>query len=322
MKNLKRIITCFVWLALCASCGNDSGLEKEIAKIPVDVEIIRFDRIFDNATPSDLPQLKTEFSLFFPERFHDSIWTQQFTDTLQKQLRNEVFKAYPAEEELASDLANLFQHIKYYYGNFTVPKIYTATSDVDYRTKVVSREGLLVLELDNYLGSDHFFYAGISKFISKNMKPEMLVSDVATSYTRNYVDVPKQRSLLAQMIYFGKELYLKDLWLPNTEDYLKIGYTDAELNWAQENEAQIWRYFVEEELLYSTDAGLAGRFITPAPFSKFNLELDNESPGMIGRYMGWQILRSYVKNNEVPLEELMNMNPEELFKNSKYKPNK
>ena len=36
---------------------------------------------------------------------------------------------------------------------------------------------------------------------------------------------------------------------------------------------------------------------------------------------GWQIVRSYMKNNDVSLPELA-MDAEELFKNSNYKPKK
>ncbi len=124
------------------------------------------------------------------------------------------------------------------------------------------------------------------------------------------------------MVYFGKELYLKDLWLPTTSDAEKIGYTEAQLEWAKANEADMWRYFVERELLYSTSAKLPIQFINPAPFSKFYLEIDNESPGMVGRYLGWQIVRSYMENNNASLEALFTMKAEELFEKSKYKPAK
>jgi uncharacterized protein YjaZ len=84
----------------------------------------------------------------------------------------------------------------------------------------------------------------------------------------------------------------------------------------------MWRYFLEDQLLYSTDSKLANRFINPAPFSKFYLEIDNESPGRVGAWIGWQIVRSYMKNNEVSLKQLLVMDATEIFNNSKYKPKK
>ena len=311
------IISFFVF-----SCNTKSELEKEIEKIPVTVDIIRFDKEFAAAGPSDLERLKSEFPVFFPKQFHDSIWLFRMSDTLQRQLSEEVVKKFPSEEMIADELYPLFQHIKYYFPQFRSPTILTTTSDVDYNNKVILSDSLLILSLDNYLGTEHEFYGGIKKYIAQNLKESQLAPDVAEAYARQLVSKPRQRSLLAQMIFFGKELYLKDLWLPNTSDAEKIGYTEEQLAWATENEAEMWRYFVENEILYSTDAKLPARFISPAPFSKFYLEIDNESPGMIGRYLGWQIVRAYMKNNEVTVEQLLVKNANDLFTESKYKPKK
>ena len=89
------------------------------------------------------------------------------------------------------------------------------------------------------------------------------------------------------------------------------------------NESYIWRYFIERELLFSTDLKLSGRFITPAPFSKFYLEdIDAESPGRLGQYIGWQIVRAYMQQNDVSLKDMLLKSPEEIFNNSKFKPRK
>jgi len=74
--------------------------------------------------------------------------------------------------------------------------------------------------------------------------------------------------------------------------------------------------------LYDTDQKLIPRFINPAPFSKFYLEIDNESPGKVGSWIGWQIVRSFMENNDVSLQQLLQMDNKELFEKSKYKPKK
>ena len=124
------------------------------------------------------------------------------------------------------------------------------------------------------------------------------------------------------MIYYGKILYLKKLWLPQTKSNELIGYTEQEIQWASSNEAEVWRNFVENEYLFSTQPKLIQRFISPAPFSKFYLEIDNESPGMIGKYIGWQIVKSFMKKNTVNIRQLMIIPADELFNKSKYKPKK
>ncbi|MNT45968.1 hypothetical protein D3C72_1825850 [compost metagenome] len=102
-----------------------------------------------------------------------------------------------------------------------------------------------------------------------------------------------------------------------------MGYTPEQIKWCGENEAYMWRYFIENEMLYNEDPKLRARFIAPAPFSKFFLEIDNDSPGRVGAWIGWQMVRSYMKNNsDVSLAELFKLEPKEIFEKSKYKPKK
>ncbi len=311
-----------VFLAIFYSCNHQNQVEKEIEKIPIDLELLRFDKEFANATPADLPTLKASFPAFFPTQYNDSIWIGKLTDTLQNQLEEEVLRTFPKDETLKSTLVPLFQHIKYYFPQFKTPVVVTTTSDVDYRNKVILADSMLILGLDNYLGSKHRFYEGIDKYISKEMEPSQLAPDIAETYARIFIKPPNKASFLGQIVYYGKQLYLLDLWLPKTPDAEKIGYTEAEFQWATENEQYMWRYFVEKELLYSTDPKLGARFISPAPFSKFYLEIDNESPGMLGRYLGWQIVRAYMDNNDTTVQQLMVTEADDIFKNSKYKPKK
>ena len=120
-----------------------------------------------------------------------------------------------------------------------------------------------------------------------------------------------------------KVLYFEDKVIPFKAENERISYTEKQINWAKNNEASIWSYFVERELLFSTSAKLPSRFINPAPFSKFYLEdIDSESPGKIGQYMGWQIVKAYMQHNDTLLKDMLIMNAEDIFNKSKFKPKK
>ena len=112
------------------------------------------------------------------------------------------------------------------------------------------------------------------------------------------------------------------LLLPEISDDEIIGYTEEQWNWAEMSESNIWKYFVQNELLYSTDPELSRRFIDEAPFSKFYLEVDRDSPGRIGSWFGWSIAQAFMSNENPGIRELISIDNEELFKKSKYKPAK
>jgi gliding motility-associated lipoprotein GldB len=320
--DCKPLILLFIYM-LSAGCEeNGKQVSDAVLNTPVEIRLNRFDVAFDQMETEGLPALKANYPYLFPEQYPDSIWLAKHRDSLQREIRAEVRQAFSNFKPLTAELEILFKHIRYYFPEESLPEITTLTNDVDYHNRVILTDSLLLISLDNYLGADHRFYSNMDRYIAKELDSRYLSSDVATAFARRWVPFPAERSFIAQMIYYGKILYLKDLLLPLASDAVKIGYDDAELQWALDNEGQIWRYFIERELLYNTDRELAPRFLDPAPFSKFRLLLDNESPGRLGRYMGWQIVRSYMETNEVPLEKMLGLSGEELFKNSNYKPPK
>ncbi len=302
------------------SCAEEDKVAEEIAKIEVNVEVSRFDQEFAETKVENLNVIKNKYPYLFPKQYPDSIWEAKLNDTIQIELNTEVQKVFPTFDKEKEELTLLFKHIKYYYPQFTIPKIVTLTSDVRYSSRVILADSLLLIGLDNYLGKEHRFYVGFQNYVAKGLDKQFLASDVATEFAATVMPKQTGRTFIEQIIYYGKELYLKDKLLPFETEAQRIGYTLEELEWAQVNEEQIWRYFVERELLYSTDKQLQPRFLDPAPFSKFQLELDSESPGGTGRYIGWQIVRAFMSNNEVTLQQLMNIPAEEIFKKSNYKP--
>ncbi|MEM9075708.1 MAG: gliding motility lipoprotein GldB [Bacteroidota bacterium] len=311
----------FVFLLSVVGCKKEDETEKKIASLPVDIEVYRFDREFATAQPDEIPNLKSKYPYLFPEQFPDSIWEAKLKDTLQIELSEEVDRAFGTFSQQNEELESLFKHISFYFPNTGIPKVITLISDVRYEDRIILTDSLLLLGLDNYLGQDHRFYEGIASYVAQSLDKKYLVSDVANAFAKKVLKYPRNRTFLSRMIYYGKELYLKDKLLPANSDAQKINYTEEQTDWAQANEEQIWRFFVERELLYSTESSLDRRFLDPAPFSKFQLALDNESPGRLGRYMGWQIVRAFMeKNPEVELIELLDMPADELFKKSNYKP--
>ena len=320
---MKPIMFLFIMLFTVVSCEDENKLENEIAKINLDINVERFDKVFAEASITDFSKLKRAYPFMFSEIDSDSIWIETKKDTLQIQLLDEVSKIFPDIAETELEIESLFNHIKYYFPEFNVPRVITTTSYVDYRNKVIVTDTITVIALDTYLGSDHDFYGGIQRYLRENFSPSQIVVDLAGEYAEKYIYQKQNRTLLDEMIYFGKQLYFKDITIPFKTEAERISYSQAQLDWAIANESYIWRYFIERELLFSTDSELPSRFISPAPFSKFYLEeIDAESPGRIGQYIGWQIVKAYMQQNDVTLKDLLILSPEDIFNNSKFKPRK
>ena len=321
--SMKPRLLFLIVFIIIASCKKDKTLEQDIARINTDIKIERFDALFAQVTSNKLPDLKTAYPFMFSEKYTDSFWLAKKTDTLQILLFKEVNNVFLDIKDTETEIESLFNHLKYYFPEFKPPRIITTTNDVDYRNRVIVTDTVAVIALDSYLGTNHEFYGGIANFLKANLNKGQIVVDLTDEYAKKYTYHPERNTLLDEMIYFGKLLYFKDVMLPFKSEAERIGYTENELNWALSNESYIWRYFVSRELLFSTDSKIPGRFINPAPFSKFYLEdIDTDSPGRLGQYIGWQIVRAYMDQNDVLLKDMLIKSTEDIFNNSKFKPRK
>ena len=317
----------FTWpflMILCVffSCNTSKKSNIDVSKISIDYQIKRFDVDFYSATKETLPKVKATYPYLFPEAFSDSISLAKILDKQEQELFAETQKIYTDFSDIKKQLTSFFKHVKYYNPNFKAPDVVTIQSNIDYESRVIYADSLLLISLDVFLGKNHPFYADFPNYIKQNNTKEHLIVAVAETFINQQIPPIINRSFIAKMVHEGKKMALLDWYLPTISEVEKMGYSQDKWQWAIENEAQIWTYFIEEKLLFSTDTNLTKRFLEEAPFSKFYREQDNLSPGKIGVWLGWQIVQSYLKHNDVSLQEFLKIDATELFNQSKYKPKK
>lgn len=319
MKNTFYLLVCSIFLI---ACKKETAVSNEVLSISVEAKIERFDQEFMQATPQNFNALKQKYPFLLSANIPDSVWFKKKNDTLFNELYSETQKQFKDVSALKADLTLLFKHIKYYYPNENPGKVITVLSEVDITNRVIYTDSIAIISLDTYLGKNHKFYVDFDSYTLSDFESDRIVVDLTESFAMQKIAPPQDRMFISQMVYWGKIMYMKEMLLPETSDALKMNYSEDQMKWIESNEAQVWKHFVESKYLYDNDAKLVARFIQRAPFSKFYLELDQESPGSVGVYIGWQIVRSYMKNNNVTLQELTLKDAKTIFEQSKYKPKK
>ena len=282
-------------------------------------ELIRFESIFYDAHPDSLAEVEKRFPYFFPKSYPFSVWVNRRTDSLQLALYAQIKSI--SNSDIHDQLTPFMEGLPRVFENTVVPKkVITITSDVDYNNKVILNDSMALIAIDNFLGVNHHLYEGIAFYLRQGMELNQLSKELAESFANNRIALPEDRTFLAQLIYSGKIQFLKQSILSDYSEDKILGYTPDQLAWAMTNEKEIWNFFVSKELLYSTDPELIKRFISPAPFSKFYLNIDVDSPGQIGQWLGLQIVKAYQKKERKSITQLLNTPYRELFEKSKYKP--
>ena len=217
------------------------------------------------------------------------------------------------------------QFVKYYFPEYKFPKkIITFIGPFDGYSDVLTPDAFAV-GLQLHMGSNFSFY---NSPVAQDLFPSYIVQKFTPAYIpvnciRNiaddmFPDKSDGRALIEQMVEKGKRLYLIDKFLPYTAEYLKIGYTEKQLKDCYTNEAVIWDFFLNNDLLNTADQNIVKNYIGEGPKTQ---ELGEGSPGNIGAFSGWQIVKKYMeKNPKTSLQELMKMDPREIYSQSKYKP--
>ncbi len=124
--------------------------------------------------------------------------------------------------------------------------------------------------------------------------------------------------LIVQMIEKGKRLFLLDHFMPETADSLKTGYTNNQLKWCEDNEGLIWNHIITNEDLYSVDPVVIQTYIGEAPFTQ---NMPESSPGNIGEWVGWQIVKKFAENlPDKSLADVMQTETKKILEGAKYKP--
>ncbi|MFK5957997.1 MAG: gliding motility lipoprotein GldB [Lutibacter sp.] len=316
---MKKLIVLTIILLMVVSCQEKTKKKVDVSGIEMEVLVERFEQKFYNSNEKTLQALKNEYPYLFPTQ-NDSVWLNKIHNEFELfKTSQTIFEDFKEEK---FQIKELFKHVKYYHPSFKSPKIITLITNLDYKSKVVYADSLLFVSLDMYLGKNSKVYHDFPLYLAQNFDKSHLVVDIAKAIGEHYFVSGNKRQFIDVMINEGKKMYLLDSYLPMISDAEKIGYGSDKYEWTIANEAQIWKYFIENKLLYSSNAELYTRFIADAPFSKFYIDIDKQSPGKIGVWLGWQIVRSYMTNNNVTLQQLLQANTEEIFKNSKYKPKK
>lgn len=217
------------------------------------------------------------------------------------------------------------QFVKYYFPAYKLPeRLITFIGPINSYGNIITPNALAV-GLQVYLGKDYPLYLSSQGqqmypgFISRRFEPAYIhVNCMKNIIDDIYPDNTMGKPLVEQMVEAGKRQYVLDKLLPQTADTLKTGYTKQQLDGCYASEKNIWSFFLQNDMLYSTDPNLTRDYMTDAPNTQ---ALGESSPGNIGQFVGTQIVNKWMeKQKDMTLEALLHTPAKKIFDEAKYKP--
>jgi hypothetical protein len=222
--------------------------------------------------------------------------------------------------EIGNELNEMVKRFHYFFPKRKLPAYFTPMMS-GFNYKVVYIDSTLAIGLDMYL-NDPLFNKMLAwpNYQTRFMNSSYIPSDLAEGWLLTEFDNSEATTnLLSHTIFYGKILYAIDALLPQTQDSIKIKYTTAQLNYCEQYEKKLWGYFAEKNRLYETNMRTIQELLTDGPFTG---AISKECPPRIAMWVGWQIVRSYMNQNEnITVEELMNdKDAQKILNKSKYRP--
>lgn len=241
-------------------------------------------------------------------------------DVYINQLADEVNLTYAKTEPIEQEITDAFKRYHTFVPEAVVPNVVFCVSALNY--SVVATDSVMAIGLDMFLGSHYEPYHAMNfpdyilyRKNKEHLVPETLMGWLLSEFPRDNT----KKSLVDFMVYQGKIMFLLNIMLPDYKDERLFGFKPESLAFAEENEAQIWAYFIEKKLLFSEDRREIMKYMDEAPFAA---GMPREVPGRIGLWVGRNIVRNYMESNpEVTVAQLMaNEDYKGIFTQSKYKP--
>jgi hypothetical protein len=332
----------WVWLAAAsiflAACSGGSGPAADVEPRPLDLRIGRLDRDLFNA-PSDsmamvsrkahatygefyriyieeilqgAPLEDPDLTLVLERFVHDPDWS------LAQQAVDSVLGDMAAQDR---DLDLAFGRLRTLFPDSLTPRPIAFNSGYNYG--IFPTDSVLGIGVEWFIGKDHPVIGYLApeafpQYVKDRMMPEMMVPSAVKGWLLvHYTRDIRGADVLANLVETGKVMVLLDALLPDTEPHLKFAFSQAQLAWCEANELLIWKDIVGKDQLYSKKASDIGRLMNDGPFTN---GFPRESPGHIGEWIGYRMVRSYMEDNpRITFAQLFALDDPRLILKS-YKP--
>jgi hypothetical protein len=337
---MKKIAVLLLISLSLFACKKKKGIP-DVSDIKVEIPIERFDQSFfsidTNNIPAGLSKLSQEHPEFYGDFMQEILGVSgAYTDTNTILVTKEILRSYTIvfnsiQSEykktgwLQKELEKAFQFVKYYFPDYKTGKAVLFLGPFDAPGVATTASGLAI-GLQLFAGKDFSIYQVpevlelFPLYISRRFSKEYITASCMKAVILElFPDQSGAKPLVEQMIDKGKQWYLLDKFLPTTADSIKTGFTKAQLDWCTRNEGMIWSEIIKTTDLNSINPMDIQTYIGEAPFTQgFNPE---NSPGNLGQWIGWQIVKKFVsKNPNMKPEEVMRSDARKILEEAKYKP--
>ena len=323
MIHLRSLFSLLVFVLLLVSCGNNP-LDVDVSDIKTDVKFVQVDSVFSSSTAAGRIKFNQSFLKSFPELYRftyekglkintriDTTFSNQLTqfysDPYIKEVEQELKKTFADLSLEKKQIQEALKHLKYHFPKAKQPN-HVVFFNALFSYNAIATNDDIGVGLEWYLGSGNKVVKklpaqNVYEYMKQGMERKFMVRDVIFQWVYAHIQAPTESKFAEDMISWGKLLYCIEAAMPEAEKAIICRYSTEKYKWAEDNEKQIWTYFVDQKLLFKNDEMLKLGYFNEAPQTA---GLPKESPDRLGQYIGWKMVRNYMdSHSDLSLEQLL-----------------
>ncbi|WP_229253643.1 gliding motility protein [Dyadobacter sp. NIV53] len=311
------------------SCKTDNRQEIDTSSIQIGLSVENLDQeLFACKSVSEVQIFLNKHPYLPALYFADSqIDTAQLAGHLYQILQNPGLQDFRNQVDsiigdrnasIINPLKDAFKQIKHYYPGFKAPEIKFIITGFTGNDLYIS-DSLIIIGLDYFAGPTARFRPDVFDYQLRRYQKAYIVPSIIFFMSNKYNHTnAKDPTLLTEIVGYGKAYEFVKQVIPDAPDSLILGYSEENLRRTYNSQQDIWAFFITNKLLYEKNELKKQKYIGERPFTT---EIGNQVPGGIGRWIGWRIVSSFMKENpDVTLPQLMqNDNAAEILQASGYK---
>ncbi len=318
-----------VSILVLTGCGKDDKREVDVSGITVSMPAERLEEeLFACRTETEVLDFLNKYPslamLYFPDL---SMEKPLLAAKLYQNISNPVLRGFKSQldsifagfdKSVTLPLENAFRHLKYYYPDAQVPKVQTMVTGFLGSDLFIS-DSLIIIGLDYFGGPAARFRPDVHHYQLPRYQKEYIAPSILFFEAQKYNRInPEDRTLLADMVWYGKNFEFVRYMMPATPDSLILGFSQQDLAKANVSQKDIWAHLTENKLLYEQVEQKKQKYVGERPTT---FEIGEDVPGGIGRWVGWRIVnRLFTEHPDLTLQQVMaNDNARAILTESGYK---
>lgn len=323
--TLRNSLIAILILTLISSCDHNP-LDVDASHVKVDIAYTNMDDIIFNSDSVTLMKnhhsFKEELKDIYDYQvgyclrignvedttFYNSVM-QYRADTNIQQLESDIQSRFSDLTKRQEIITNGFRQLKYHFPEGKQPKNIVFMNSL-FRSGVFCTENEVGVGMEWFLGDSNRVIQQLDPqtffaWMKEGMNEQYMERDVITGWVETHYVNPAEGSLAQHMVRWGKVLYLTEAAYPEFESNIIMRYSKEDYEWALDNEYQYWKYLVDENLLFKIDERTTNNMVGEGPFTP-GLP-DQESPDRLGQFLGYRMVKNYMNNNEITVEEMLKL---------------